>query len=384
VRRLVERGHAVCVVAPADDEATERDPILGGARVERVRYLPRRLRRLPYGYGGIPVHLRDHPARILEVPFLLLAMAVRTLRDAPRFDLVHANWLFTAIAALPARLLARRPLVVTLRGSDMALAEANAWTRALARFVLARADAIAPVSRDLRERAAKLGADPSRLEVVADGAETEGFPTRDEARAELGLGEASRLVLFVGNLIPVKGIDVLIEATARMRASERCTTVLLVGGGDVEGYRRLAEERGLDESALRFLGFRPTHEIPTWLAACDVFCLPSRSEGLPNALLEAMGAARAVVVTRVGGMPDLVEDGRSGLLVDAEDAGALAGALGALVDDPRRCSDMGARGRAILGEQRLTWQATAQRYEEIYTQVLPTTARPPAGAGNPR
>lgn len=380
VRRLVALGHRVTVVAPADDRA-EPSTFSGGASVRRARYLPRRWRRLPYGYGGIPVHLRAHPARVLEVPFLIAGLAAEAWRASRGADLLHANWLFTALAAWPARLARRVPVLVTLRGSDLALAEAAAPLRVAAGWLLRALDGVAPVSRDLAERAVALGARAARTWPVADGAETEGFPSRSAAREALGLDGASRLVLFVGNVIAVKGIDVLIDAAASIAARAELADVrfVLVGGGaDIPRHEALARERGLD-GIVRFTGFRPTDEIPTWMAACDVFCLPSRSEGLPNVILEAMGVGRAVVATRVGGVPDLVEHEGNGLLVPPEDAGALASALAQLLAEPSTRDRMGARGRELLAARGLTWEATARRYDELYRLLVSGTVPEPHG-----
>ncbi len=374
VRRLVALGHRVTVVAPADDRRVV-PAATGGATVRWARYLPRRWRRLPYGYGGIPIHLREHPWRILEVPFLIVGLMVEAWRaagDAGGADLLHANWLFTGFAALPVRWLRGLPMLVTLRGSDLALAESTAPLRWAARGLLGAADGVAPVSRDLARRAARLGASAERTWSVPDGAETEGLPERGAARAELGLGAEQRLVVFVGNVIPVKGIDVLIEAAQRLAARDGFADVrfVLVGGGaGIPDYEQLARQHGVQE-VLRFTGFRPTDEIPTWMGACDVFCLPSRSEGLPNVILEAMGGARAIVASRVGGLPDLVEDGRSGVLVPAEDAAALADALARVLADRELRDRLGQRARELLHERGLTWEATARRYAEIYANLI--------------
>ncbi len=374
VRRLIALGHRVTVVAPADDRA-EPSTFSGGARVRRARYLPRRWRRLPYGYGGIPVHLRAHPARVLEVPFLITGLAIEAWRASRGADLLHANWLFTALAAWPARLARSIPVLVTLRGSDLALAEAAAPLRFAAGRLLRALDGVAPVSRDLAERAVALGARSARTWPVADGAETEGFPTRAAARAALSLDASARVVLFVGNVIPVKGIDVLVDAAAAVAARPELADVrfVLVGGGaDIARYESLARERGVGE-VMRFTGFRPTDEVPTWMAACDVFCLPSRSEGLPNVILEAMGVGRAIVATRVGGVPDLVEHDGNGLLVRAEDAAALAGALVRLLAEPHTRERMESRGRELLAARGLTWEATARRYDELYRLLVPAS-----------
>ena len=342
-------------------------------------YLPRALRTLPYGYGGIPVHLAERPIRILQVPFLVAGLAASALRHAGRVDVLHANWLFTALAAWPAARLRGRPLLVTLRGSDLALAERNAAFRAVARWILGRADGVATVSEDLGARARALGASADRVRVVPDGSDPVELD-RVEARESLGLGREGPWVVFVGNVIPVKGIDVLLEAVAVLASRGVDGRFALVGGGEgIPAYEEQARALGIADR-IRFAGFRPTHEIATWLAACDLFCLPSRSEGLPNSILEAMGAGRAIVATRVGGLPDLIEDEGNGILVPSESPEELADALGALLGDAERRDRMADRGRELLAERGLTWEATAARYLDFYRSLIdgPRTA-PPSG-----
>ncbi|HEV8643047.1 MAG TPA: glycosyltransferase family 4 protein [Methylomirabilota bacterium] len=163
------------------------------------------------------------------------------------------------------------------------------------------------------------------------------------ARAELGLSPDTRLIGLVGRLTRQKGPDLLVAALPTLVTSWPQLRCLFVGDGMLgPELRRRAAALGLASHCV-FLG--PRHDVADLVAILDVVVLPSRSEGLPFALLEAMALAKPVVATRVGGNPEVVEDGRTGLLIPPEDPVALARAVLFLLDRPAEAAAMGRRGR---------------------------------------
>jgi glycosyltransferase involved in cell wall biosynthesis len=152
---------------------------------------------------------------------------------------------------------------------------------------------------------------------------------------------------MVGRMIAAKGVDTLLKAADILLKTGSFLFLIAGDGPDREDFTSMADTLGLRQS-VRFLGYR--QDIPTLLKAADLFVLPSLSEGLPLSVLEAMAAKRAIVATRVGGIPDLVEDGITGLLVNPGDAVALAEAINALAIDPDRRISMGMAGRLRVEE----------------------------------
>jgi glycosyltransferase involved in cell wall biosynthesis len=195
---------------------------------------------------------------------------------------------------------------------------------------------------------------------------------RDRVRREVGLEDTTLLIVAVGSLYPVKGYDVLVEALGRL-APDLPWRLALAGRGQEEArLRDLARRHRLDDR-VHLLGYRD--DIPDLLAAADIFAMPSRSEGLPLALLEAMLAGRPVVASAVGGIPDAV-GARGGILVPPEDVAALAGALrGLLVDGELRCA-LGSCAAEIARTQYRP-DAMADAYENRY--LLAVGAAGPAG-----
>jgi glycosyltransferase involved in cell wall biosynthesis len=161
-----------------------------------------------------------------------------------------------------------------------------------------------------------------------NGVEGDRFFPREqaEARRKLDLPTGRRIICFVGRLSREKAVDTLIEAMARFQADPEPPLLVIVGNGPAEGaLRARAHALGL-EPLVRFVGERHHSEVPDWISACDVFCLPSLREGCPNVVLEALASGRPVVASNVGGIPELVSEAE-GRLVPPQDPQALAQAL---------------------------------------------------------
>ena len=172
------------------------------------------------------------------------------------------------------------------------------------------------------------------------------------------------VVLAVGRLVSVKGHGVLLEAIARLAESGGSVTATIVGDGPRRAaLEQLARQLGIGDR-VSFAGSVGQDDIGRYYEDADVFCLPSFSEGLPVVLLEAMAAGVPVVASRIAGIPELIEDGRSGLLVPPGRADLLADALRSLLVDPRRRADLAAEGRRRVGAE-FDVDASAGRLREL-------------------
>jgi glycosyltransferase involved in cell wall biosynthesis len=271
---------------------------------------------LAYG-AGVVANVKRRP---WLVPGLLASMVAAVRRAARDADLVHAHWLAGgAVAAL-----ARVPFVVTLHGSGTAgrfadLELARKHPR-LVGAVLRRARAVLCVSEALADAARSCGAHDVR--VIRNGVAIPDRVGREAEPAE---------ILFAGRLSPEKGIEELVAATQGMN-------LVVAGDGPL---------RASVESAL---GFVPHAELERLYRRAAVVVLPSHREGLPLCVLEAMAHGRPVVASAVGGIPELLEDGVTGLLVPPGDVAALRAALQRLLADPALRRRMGRAGRRRVAE----------------------------------
>jgi glycosyltransferase involved in cell wall biosynthesis len=276
-------------------------------------------------HGIDTVYLRHAYVPKIGVPMavpLYLASLVPHRALVAAADVILATWAYPdGCAAILASRLAARPCVVKVHGSDVNLVAELPSARAVLRRVLPGAAAMVSVSRPLSEKLEALGVANEKVHLVENGVDTRLFAPRDkkEARRELGLPQDAKCVLFVGRLEPQKGVKELLAAWPRVREAHPGAILALVGDGVMRGE--------VDGPGIVAPGARPLAEVARWLAACDVFTLPSWAEGTPNVVLEALASGRPAVGSRVGGIPDVLSDPRSGLLVPARDSDALAGAL---------------------------------------------------------
>jgi glycosyltransferase involved in cell wall biosynthesis len=259
------------------------------------------------------------------------------LLSSRRYDLVYASWLFPdgwAAARLAEEF--DLPLFQMVLGTDVnrlspgnTLTQKSLWVADQTRKVIA-------VSRALKEHLVELGVRPEKIEVVYNGVDRSIFRQLDirEIRRQLAISENVRLILFVGNLKREKGLRELATAfamLAKKMADEELCLVLIGSGPFEQEMRTLLATEGVDQYA-RFLGALPQQEIARWMNACDVFSLPSYSEGQPNVVIEALACGARIVATRVGGIPEL-DSGKGNLrLVEPRSSAALATALEELFD----------------------------------------------------
>jgi len=309
--------------------------------------------------------LREHadklgiPAVVLHpvpTPLRVLEGAARVLLRRPH--VVHAHNPTSVHYGVVGKLVSRARLVVT---------DHRGVLREPTTFEWLLTDAVIAVSQDTARicPAAKVTA----VHVIYNGV-TPAEPKRPraEVRAELGLPEGAVVGVQVANLLPVKAHDVLVRALAQVRDEGTRLTMLVVGEGPERSrIETLAAELCLGPDRLRLLGFRT--DVPDLLGAADLFALPSRMEGLPLSALEAMAQRLPVVTTRVGGIPEVVLEGKQGLLVPPEDAPALAGALAKLAKSEGLRRAMGDSGYARAREE-FSFEHMTDKYDDLYARLV--------------
>jgi glycosyltransferase involved in cell wall biosynthesis len=285
---------------------------------------------------GIPVEhpIYYFPPRVLRTwhgHFYRWSVGSALERAVAEFrpDVLYAPWAYPdGWAAVHFGRRYNLPVVVKVHGSDVLLVRQYPARVRRTAEALRGADAVIAVSKDLALHVLELGASRSRVRVVYCGVNPEVFHPgpRAAARARLGLDADEPFLLFVGNLVPVKGLDVLIEACDRLRQAGRRFACCLIGQGALRSVlEREVACRGLT-GVMRFLGARPQDQLADWYRAADLFVLPSRSEGVPNVLLEARACGTPFVASRVGGIPEIAAPDSS-RLVPPEDPARLARAL---------------------------------------------------------
>jgi glycosyltransferase involved in cell wall biosynthesis len=348
----------VTVVAPRMPGAPD-DEVIDGVRVRRVPYFPRRWEGL--AADAIMPTLRAERWRIIEVPFLVGAMLFAAWREVRRHRaaVVNPHWILPAgLIALVLRALCRVPYVVTVHGADAYTLRSGvgAW---LKRRVLRNAAAVLPVSNDI---ARTLGIEDAP--VLRMGVDTAAVRAAVERRPEDGL------LVYIGRLADKKGVDVLLDAVARLDGAR---LEILGDGPDRGALETKAARLGLDER-VRFLGRQPASEVLAALARAQVVVIPSRMgsggdmEGTPVVLCEAMAAGVPVVASDLGGLGECIVDGTTGLLVPPDDAVALAVTLEKALTEAFDVAALG-RGAADEASRTLDIGAIGAEYARVFDDV---------------
>jgi glycosyltransferase involved in cell wall biosynthesis len=391
---VAARGHTVHLAAPWHPEL-QRGPEERGVHLHFFRYAPHPALNV-WGYAQSMVSDTSLKGQTLAVTPFALAASVRALLQvvrresravcqlhsapcdpSPPFDLIHAHWVLPN--GVPAALVARRlglPLVISLHGNDVFMAE-HYWPTTLpAGLALRSAAAVTACSSDLHRRGLCLGASATSSHVIPYGVNVEEFRpdprARQQVRAELNLSEDMPLVVALGRLVYKKGFSVLLDSWPQVLARHPRALLVLVGYGDLrESLEQQSYRLGIAHR-VRFTGRLERARAAAYIAAANVFALPivrnQGADGLPNALLEAMGAGRPIVASRVAGVPDVIEDGQHGLIVPDRDPAALAEAITRLLSDSPLAEQFGAAARQRI-ETELTWEHTAARFERVYRSL---------------
>lgn len=366
-------GHEVHLVAPWHPAITRgRDE--DGVFFHFFHYAPVPALNV-FGYSsGLRADTDLRAAAWAAAPLALAAGWFKAWRVATkrRATVMHGHWVIPGgvIAAAAAR---RLPVVISLHGSDIFVAERNAMLGMLARRAFRRAGAVTACSDDLHRRAVALGADPARIETVPYGVDTQRFApsavTRATVRASLGIGDAP-LVFAGGRLVSKKGFEYLIDAVRTLASAHPGLQLAIAGDGDLADPLR-ARAAGLP---VRFLGNQSQDAVARFAAAADVIAVPSirddagNVDGLPNFALEALASATPVVATVAGGLPQAITDGENGRLVPERDAVALAASMSGVLASPERAREMGARARTRVMRDH-SWNTTAQRMAAAYERA---------------
>jgi glycosyltransferase involved in cell wall biosynthesis len=357
---LGREGVDVRVVAPATAGVADTAR-LNGTGVERFHYAPRRYETLAYA-GNMAEQVRDSwSARFTMLGFLgaEFRSAVRARREMQP-DLVHAHWWFPSglVGTWLARL-SHTPLVTTLHGSDVRIARSVAVSRPAFRHVLQHSAAITAVSKWLAHEAQSLVSSPAAV-VAPMPVATELFTTAGSAARD------SNALLFVGRLTRQKGVDLLLRALAKL---PRAMTLDVVGDGDErESLERLAGELAVRDR-VRFHGTRGQRELVDFYRAAAALVVPSSDEGLGLVAVEAMLCETPVVAFESGGIPDVVQHERTGLLVTERSPDALADAVERLLGREDRGAALGAAGR-LHAVSTFAPESVARRYLDIYRAAI--------------
>jgi glycogen(starch) synthase len=360
-KRISVHGHNVTVFVGVRRKPSSRSEVIDGIQV----------------HGLAIVSPFDHATRLPRLLRFVIPLIARTIRLAVwlywfKVDVVHVHFVSeTALYAAIACAIIRVPFVMTVHGSDLGLlSQASRYKQASAKLVLRRAAAVTAVSRDLLTIARTVESSvSSKSQTIYNGVDVAFF---DQWKKSPPLIEYPYL-LAIGNLEFVKGHDILIRSIKRV-VQEYPEHRLIIAGGGIKHDElvALADELGITDHTL-FWGPARRIEVARLLHGCDLLVMPSRKEGFGIAVIEAYACGKAVVASRVGGLVELVRDGKTGVLVEPEHENALADAIISLLSDPQMRADMGKAGRQIVEDY--DWEVIIDKYLEVLSNAQHFGAR---------
>jgi glycosyltransferase involved in cell wall biosynthesis len=268
------------------------------------------------------------------------------------YDVMHAHY------ALPQGLLGvllkkvrGKPLVVTIHGSDVSVLAKNPLAAPIVLFVLNNSDRVITVSDYLKDEVTKLGIDPEKVSVVYGG-------TGDVSTEKEDFDFDGTIITFIGNLVKQKGVDVLLEAFKDVPDAK----LVIVGDGkEGPALKKLAK----DQEDVYFVGYR--EDLASVFEKTRLLVLPSRSEGFGLVLLEAMKAGVPVVASRVGGIAEVVEDSRNGILVEPENPKQLADAITMVLEDEELRENLIRNGHET--SEKFSWRSMSSAIDKIYEEL---------------
>ena len=375
---LQKHGVDVTVLTP-DTPKFARTRADHTINLQTYRYFfPRRFQRL--GYSNTLVNDCELKKYVyLLAPFMFLSAIFRLFRLHRKhgFDVIHAQWLLPNgfIGAVLCKVY-KLPLVITMQGSDMFIAKQNPFFKWLATWTLKQTTMVTSVTPTFLPEPAALGVPDAKRCLIPNGVDPEAFPPPAHQqlaalRKALSVPADNLIVFALGRIVLKKGFDFLVQALPLVCKEVPNITFIIGGDGtDLDRLKTLAKDLGVSDN-VRLPGTINRTDVPAYFHLCDVFTLPAvfdpkgNVDGCPNVILEAMACGKPVVASNISGIPGVVKNGETGILVKEKDVEELAAALVVLLTDPEKREEFGRAGRErILNE--LTWDKIIAQFKDIY------------------
>jgi len=356
---LHRKGHVVRVLAMHAPKSKTHES-WDGIEIFRPRYLFEKWEILQNQGGGLPeVWKRNFLSRLVIIPFILVH-TINIIRLSKDVDIIHANWTLSAFSAWVGKFLHKKPVVVTIQGSDIFKAAKLPVIRPLTKITLDKCDKIVALSRAIAKEILSVATPQNIIKIIPNGVNTTKFLKGEENR--------DPIILFVGSLIERKDPLSLLIAFKGILDKTKTLHLVFIGDGPLlRSLEEIASNMGL-ESNVSFLGNQSQEQVSSWMKKAKVFVLPSVEEGLGVVLLEALASGTPCVATNVGGIPDIITE-EVGILIPPHDPQAIQTAIFKIIQDEALWKEFSnnARRRA---ETIYDWDKVADRIIELYAEII--------------
>lgn len=358
------------VLTPDSDFNSDRDNsnVSKDFHITRFRYAPKKIQKLFHKPGGLPEAIRSDKWTFITLPLALFSMTYQIFKLSRNIDLIHANWSLTAVLALFSKMLLRKPVIVTFRGSDISLANNNIIAKQLVRLCIKYCDQLVCVNSSMQQALIDYYHCPRKILSVIPNGVSEEFT---DLPLKQNYSEPIKFI-FIGNLTKNKSVDVLLKTLESLDGINFQFNI--IGSGPEEQYlKNLSDSLGIT-GKVYFLGQCLPEKIPHLLQDSDIFLFSSKSEGRPNVLLEAMAASKVILASKISGVTDLISDNKTGLLYTPGDQAELRSLINMVANNQEYAHQLGKQARNYISDSGLTWNQCAKQYLSLYKKVAPTSA----------
>lgn len=261
--------------------------------------------------------------------FFSILLPILKIYGSFKFDVIFATWAYPdSFASVLISKFLKMPIITKVHGTDINEYSQYWLRRRMISFTLNNSDKVISVSKALKKRMIEIGVRSEKIKVIYNGINSNIFRPLDriQTRKELGISLDKKVILFVGNLRPVKGLDYLIDAFTQIAKSGNIQ-LIIIGEGELRKHLEDKIRKYNIQDYIYMPGNRPHNEITKWMNASDLLCLPSLSEGVPNVILESLSCGVPVVASNVGGIPEIIISSDYGITVEPGNTSELKKAL---------------------------------------------------------
>ena len=355
---LLDKNHDISIITMHSPGFPIADNI-GGIPIYRIRYAKDSGERLDQTRAGIPAAWKSSRMSGFYLLRLLGKFTSFLIKNGKNYDLLHANWTIAGLASIISKPFHKRPVLITLHGSEIYGSKQVLGLRGLTRWVLNRSDQVVCVSNALKDEVIALGVTESKVVVIPNGV----YPIKFLPLTNVD----NRTILYVGSLTEQKGVKYLLEAYADVNKKFKDLRLRIVGEGpELENLLALSKQLSIRES-VSFEGVIAHSKVAEVMQSASIFVLPSLNEGFGLVLLESLANGLPAIAFNSGGVKDILGE-ETGILVQHGNVDQLANAINLLLSDKNLYNNL--RERGFQKAKGYSWNIIANKVSDIYESII--------------
>ncbi len=370
-KSLADNKVDVNVVCPFYKNSKSKNEKLDGINVHRFYYFIKGFQTFTE-VGSIPDAVKTFYGK-LQLPFFCIFYFLKAFNLGRKSDIIHAQWIIpSAFIGVLLKKFYGRPLIATTRGTELVLSSKSFIWRPFLNYTMKRCDYLVSNNTKHSEIFRSFGVDEKKIIHIPNGLDYGLYRKRHKGvvRKKFGFGFDVKMVLFVGNLIKLKRVDILIKAFNGVANKYPRSILIIIGSGPLRHKLDFLVNKLRLKSRVRFIGRVEPKNVAIFMNAADVLVLPSSSEGRPNVVLEALASGLPVVTTNVGDIGNFIRDGYNGFIVGIDDINSLERKLCSLLYNKKLSRKFSRNGFETVKKINPSWEDAGKEYIKLYGDLL--------------